>query len=153
MNDRDEMRVCVKHRFSASAERVFDAWLDPEKAGKFFFATATGQIVRVAIDARVGGAFTVVDRRNGEDAEHTGTYLELARPSRIVFGLKVDKYSADVTVVTIDIEPLPDGCELTIAHELDPRYADFAQRTREGWANMLELAAQVASEPPVTSHA
>src|ERR1044071_793415 len=114
MNDRGAMRVCVKHKFSAAAERVFDAWLDPEKAAKFFFATPTGQITRVEIDARVGGGFTVVDRRDGEDAEHTGTYLELDRPRRIVFSLKVDKYSADETIVTIEIAQLPDGCEVTI---------------------------------------
>lgn len=150
MNDRDAIRVCVRHHFSASAERVFDAWLDPEKAAKFFFATATGQIVRVAIDARVGGSFTIVDRRNGEDVAHTGTYLELVRPSRIVFSFKVDKYSADQTLVTIDIKPLPDGCEVTITHDLDPQFADFTQRTRAGWASMLELAAQVVSEAPAS---
>jgi hypothetical protein len=72
MNDRDAIRVCVKHRFSASAERVFD------------------------------------------------------------------------------IARLPDGCEVTITHDIDPKYADFAQRTHEGWARMLELAALVAAEPPKT---
>jgi uncharacterized protein YndB with AHSA1/START domain len=150
MNDRDTIRVCVKHRFSASPERVFDAWLDPEKASKFFFATATGQIVRVEIDARVGGGFTVVDRRNGEDVAHTGTYLELTRPSRIAFSFSVEKYSAEVSRVTIDIAPLDAGCEVTITHELDAKYADFAPRTSEGWACMLELAAQLVMEPPAS---
>jgi uncharacterized protein YndB with AHSA1/START domain len=48
------VKVRVIHRFRASPERVFDAWLDPEKAGKWLFATASGQMVRVDIDARIG---------------------------------------------------------------------------------------------------
>jgi uncharacterized protein YndB with AHSA1/START domain len=55
--------VTVKHRFTASAERVYDAWLDPEKARKFLYATATGEIVRCEVDARVGGKYVIVDRR------------------------------------------------------------------------------------------
>jgi len=71
--------VQVSHRFSASAEPVFDAWLDPQKAGKFLFAIPKGQMVRVEIDGRVGGKFCFVDRRDNEDIEHIGEYLEVVR--------------------------------------------------------------------------
>ena len=68
-------RVTVTHRFLASAERVYDAWLDPEKMRRFLYTTATGAIVRCEVDARVGGRYTIVDRRHGEDVLHEGTYL------------------------------------------------------------------------------
>ena len=64
--------VCVTRRFSASPERVFDAWLDPDTAGRWLFTTATGQMVRAEVDPRVGSSFTFTERRNGEDVEHTG---------------------------------------------------------------------------------
>ena len=57
----DRVLVRATHRFDASAERVYDAFLNPSRAGKFLFATPTGQIVRCEIDARVGGTFKIVD--------------------------------------------------------------------------------------------
>jgi uncharacterized protein YndB with AHSA1/START domain len=139
----DKVLVRVTHRFDASAERVYDAFLDPALAGKFMFATATGQIVRCDIDARVGGAFTIVDRRNGEDVVHAGTYLALERPRRIVFTLSVEKYSRDADTVTIEIRPLRKGCEVTLTHETETTDAASEERTHEGWTGILDLAAEL----------
>jgi uncharacterized protein YndB with AHSA1/START domain len=136
-------RVRVTHRFDASAERVYDAFLDPDKAARFLFATAAGQNVRCDIDARIGGRFTIVDRRNGVDVVHTGTYLELDRPRRIVFTLLVEKYSSDAEVVTIGISPLSRGCELTLSHEMKAKDAASRDRAREGWTNILDVAAEL----------
>lgn len=55
------------------------------------FATPTGQIARCEIDARVGGTFTIVDRRGGDDIVHAGTYVALERPRLIVFTFSVPK--------------------------------------------------------------
>jgi uncharacterized protein YndB with AHSA1/START domain len=135
--------VRVTHRFEASAERVFDAWLDPKTAVQWLFATPTGQMVRVEIDARVGGRFIFVDRRNGEDIEHRGEYLEIDRPRRLVFTFGVPKYSRETTRVCIDIVPRETGCELTLTHEgVLPEYVD---RTRTGWTEILgRLSATLA---------
>jgi uncharacterized protein YndB with AHSA1/START domain/predicted SnoaL-like aldol condensation-catalyzing enzyme len=135
--------VRITRRFDASAERVFDAWLDPKKAGTFLFATETGRMIRADIDARVGGSFCFVDRRDGEDVEHTGTYLEIDRPRRLVFTFSVPKYSAVITRVTIVIEPLAAGCELTLTH--DGVLPEYASRTQSGWSGILEGLASAVS--------
>jgi uncharacterized protein YndB with AHSA1/START domain len=127
--------VRVTRRFTASAERVFDAWLDPQKTGKWLFATATGQMVRVEIDARVGGRFVFTDRRNGEDVEHVGEYLEIDRPHRLVFTFMVPKYSQISTRVTIEIMPVGSGCELTLTHE--GVLPEYQSRTESGWTTIL----------------
>jgi uncharacterized protein YndB with AHSA1/START domain len=138
------VRVRIVRRFDASAERVFDAWLDPNKAGRWLFATATGQMVRVEINARVGGRFVFVERRSGEDVEHTGEYLELDRPKRLVFGFSVPKYSTAVTRVAIDIVPAGSGCELTLVHE--GVLPEYEAQTQSGWKMILDaLATNLAS--------
>jgi len=138
--------VRVTHRFAASAERVFDAWLDPKSAGRWLFATAAGQMVRVDIDARVGGRFVLVDRRDGEDIEHCGEYLQIDRPRRLVFTFGVPKYSAEMTRVCIDIIPRDPGCELTLTHE--GVLPDYTARTEAGWTGILAHLAEVLARSP-----
>lgn len=139
--------VRVTRRFSASAERVFDAFLDPQKAGRFMFATPAGQMVRAEVDARVGGRYVFTDRRAGEDVEHHGEYLEIDRPRRLVFTFSVDRYSTDADRVQIDIVPLETGgCELTLTHEMKPEWAEYAARTQEGWTSIIDGLARVLGE-------
>jgi uncharacterized protein YndB with AHSA1/START domain len=132
----DPVLVRVTRRYAASPERVFDAFLDPEKAGRFMFATAAGRMVRAEVDARVGGRYLFVDRRDGEDVEHFGEYLEIDRPRRLVFTFSVDRADAGDRV-SIDIVPLESGCELTLTHEMKPEWAEWADRTTEGWTTIL----------------
>jgi uncharacterized protein YndB with AHSA1/START domain len=146
----DRVLARVTHRFDAAAERVYDGFLDPSQASRFMFATATGQIVRCDIDARVGGPYTIVDRRNGEDVVHTGTYLALERPRRIVFTLSVETYSKETDTVTIEIARLRTGCEVTLTHEMKAKYAPFQDRAREGWTGILAVAAELLVDEPPT---
>lgn len=126
--------VRVARVFTASAERVFDAWLDPAMAKRFLFAAPIGEIVATEIDARVGGSFCIV-RRDDRDVEHVGTYLEIDRPRRLVFTFAVPTYSAAETLVTIDIVPAAEGCELTLTHE--HVLPEWAERTEQGWGAIL----------------
>jgi uncharacterized protein YndB with AHSA1/START domain len=133
----------VTRRFSASPQRVFDAWLDSRTAGKWLFATARGQIVCVEIDARAGGWFYIVERRHGENVEHIGEHLEIVRPHRLVFTLSVEKYSLDFERVTVAFDPRGTGCELTLTQKTKP---ESARQVSHGWMRMLEGLAAVLGE-------
>ena len=137
--------VRLTRRFSAPAGRVFDAFLDPEVARRFLFATPDGEMVRVDIDARVGGRFFVTERRDGEDVEHTGEYLEIDRPRRLVFTFGVPKYDPAYDRVTIEIEPTEDGCELTLTQVMHD-YAAWGPQTQEGWTKIIGALAGVLGE-------
>jgi uncharacterized protein YndB with AHSA1/START domain len=128
--------VRVSRRFDAPPERLFDAWLDPQNSGRWLFATPAGQMVRVEIDARVGGQFVFTDRRDGEDIEHTGEYLEIDRPRRLAFNFRVPKFSNEPSLIRIDIAPAGTGSELTLVHE--GVFPEYAARTEEGWQGILE---------------
>jgi len=135
----------LTRRFDASAERVFDAWLDPATAGRWLFATDNGEMVDVTIDARVGGRFSFT-RRDGEDVEHVGEYLEIDRPRRLVFTFAVPKFDPAVTRVTLDITPVGKGCELVLTHE--DVLPDWADATQQGWGMILGHLAENLHQQP-----
>jgi uncharacterized protein YndB with AHSA1/START domain len=125
----------VTRSFATNPECVFDAWLNPAIARRFLFATPTGEMVRVDIDARVGGKFLMVRRSDGEDVEHVGEYLVIERPRRLVFTFAVAKFSTQFTQVTIEIAAITGGCTLTLTHE--GVLPEWAERTQEGWGMIL----------------
>ena len=133
----------VTHRFSASPERVYDAWLDPAKLRAWMSAALksmglAGDVRRIEVDARVGGRFFFSDMRDAGEAKHWGTYRVLDRPRQIEFTWIVDaSQEADPSVVTITIEPDGDGSFVTILHTMAPEWVSYVERVETGWSNML----------------
>ncbi len=148
--DRPPLRVAVTHDYAAPPERVFDAWLDPLIAPHFLFATPGGQMIQVEINARVGGEALIVERRAGGDARHRLKFEVIERPHRLVvlFAAGMDgDGDADWSRVTIDIAPRPGGgCTLTLRHDMDPAWAEWADRTRAGWSMMLDSLEPLAGD-------
>ena len=141
MTDKLHLKVVVTHSFSASPERVFDAWLDPKMIEKWMFSPnlLEQEVVRISLDARVGGSFSFVVRRQDKEIDHIGEYLEIDRPRYLVFTWGIRQDSGDSSRVMVDIVAKGTGAELTLTHELDPAWADYASRTRDSWTKMLQV--------------
>jgi uncharacterized protein YndB with AHSA1/START domain len=136
--------LTVRRAFAASPGRVFDAWLDPDQARRFLFATPEGVMTIVQVDARVGGDALIVERRPAGEARHRLRFEAIERPHRLVFLFAADPAAeGEWTRVTITIAPEGDGCVLTLRHEMDPAWAAYEERTREGWTSILAGLADV----------
>lgn len=133
----DPIILTIERHIAASPEKVFDAWLDPEAVGKWLFATPDGVMERVEIDPRVGGRFLIAERRGADLAEHFGEYLEIDRPRRLAFSFAAIR-DAGYTKVTVAIAPQGSGSRVTLVHEMDPQWADYEERTRQGWTKILD---------------
>jgi uncharacterized protein YndB with AHSA1/START domain len=76
-----------------------------------------------------------VERHGGAIIEHTGEYLEITPPWRLVFSLAMERYPHALTRVGVAIAPLEKGCELVLTHDRVP--AVCAEDTALRWAGIL----------------
>jgi uncharacterized protein YndB with AHSA1/START domain len=138
------LSIRIGRRIDASAERTFHAWLDPDVAGKWLFATAARPMARVDIDARAGRGFRFIDRRDGETFDYRGTYTAIVPHRHVAFTLWTPDDPYAVTRVTVDIAAHRNGCAVVLAHEAVS--FDRAVTTRQRWTGILYgLAATLAS--------
>ena len=139
--DESKVVVSVSRQFSQQAEQLFDAWLEAETAKRFLFRSDGGEIIKCDIDPQVGGGFVITDRRPGGDAEHVGRYVEIDRPSRLVFVFGMPADSPDEDTVTLEFAPTSTGSEITLTAEMAPGYEDYVEQVRDAWAEMLDKLA------------
>lgn len=143
----EPIKAVVTKRFAASAERVFDAWLDPDWLGRWMFGpnVRDERIVRLGVEPRVGGKFSFVVDRAGTQIDHVGEYLALDRPRLLVFTWATRDSLPETSRVIVEIVPLDGGCELTVTHVMAPAWSAYAERAAGAWQKMLDVLAGALS--------
>jgi uncharacterized protein YndB with AHSA1/START domain len=136
----EPIKAVVTKRFAASAERVFDAWLDPDWLGRWMFGPSVREerIVRLGVEPRVGGKFSFVVDRAGTEIDHVGEYLALDRPRLLVFTWATRDSLPETSRVIVEIVPLDGACELTVTHVMAPSWSAYAERAAGAWKKMLD---------------
>jgi uncharacterized protein YndB with AHSA1/START domain len=124
--------VKISRHFSVSAERVFDAWLNPAIIKLWMFKSAVNEIVNVKIQRWVGGRFSILEQSEDGEIDHFGEYKEITGPRRLGFSLEVPHHFPGVTVVDIQIDPDINGCNLILTQTGVP-----AKITEGSWIEML----------------
>ena len=134
-------KIEIRKELSASAEMVYDAWLDPESVKKWM-CPAEGVIVpNPHIEAKVGGKFQF-DMQAGENSlPHFGEYRQLERPNKIQFTWNSFNTNNQDSLVTIVIESSGENsCFLTLTHEKLPTDESIKDHTN-GWTRIMNCLA------------
>ncbi|WP_424139067.1 SRPBCC family protein [Roseomonas chloroacetimidivorans] len=128
----------VRRRFEAPAERVFDAWTNPDLARQWLFPIWVGEVLAIEMDARPGGVFRVTGARH----QGFGEILEMDRPRRLVLAFGVPAQGSSLDRLVAEITPDGTGCLLSVTKEGLP--PDLAEETEADWGVMFDgLAAAI----------
>ncbi len=135
MTTNASQRLELRHHFSQPPERLFDAWTDAKGMVSWMRPGPTTE-VRVELDVREGGAFSIDMVFGDQSILHTGTYKTVERPRRLVFTW-LAPHLDEPTTVSIDFNAKDGGTEVVLVHEGLPSEESVANHTG-GWGQILE---------------
>lgn len=133
-------RVTIVRRIKAPPAKVYAALTQPDLMLQWWSPDA-GPTVSAEADVRPGGRFSIVFRLfSGEQHNPTGVYQEVVPEQKLVFTWDWPGMPERVSLVTIVLEPVEGGTELTLIHEQLP---DDSARTShaQGWNGLLDKLA------------
>jgi len=139
-----ELKLNISKIIHAPIEKVFDAWLNPILLSKFMTPMPGMPESHVENDARQGGTFTIIMHVGDEKLPHTGEYLEINRPNRLVFTWASHR-SPDDSRVTLNFTRIDDHkTEVSLSQV---KFIDEEARSDHegGWSNILDKLNDVMS--------
>jgi uncharacterized protein YndB with AHSA1/START domain len=134
-----ENTVVIRRRIPARREEVYAAWTDPESI-KHWMCPGDAQTAIATLDVRVGGKFRIVMKGRERDYIHTGEYVTVDPPSKLVFSWSTEEGAEAKTMVTVELADAGEQCELTLTHQRLP--GDQAPRYSGGWDQIAQKLAE-----------
>jgi uncharacterized protein YndB with AHSA1/START domain len=125
--------VEIRRLLPASPEEVFRWWTQADLLAQWMSPVGS---VEAVVDLRVGGRFRIVMSGGGMTIDHSGEYLEVDPPKRVVFTWVSPYTGARPSVVTVELVPAAGGTELFLSHRRLP--IDAAESHQGGWGSMLD---------------
>lgn len=140
-------KLIVQERLiEATPEEVFEAWSDAANLSQWMCPAEGMRPASVELDFRVGGFFRIVMHGPDQDYLHTGEYLEIDPPKRLVFTWVSDfiPEAEAMTRVSVTFEPAGAGqTRLRLEHsEIPDSDTDAYAGHESGWRRILELVSQ-----------
>jgi len=135
-----ELVLQVSRRYDAPAERVFDAWTNPDVL-KDWYAPQPGWTSEIAeVDLRPGGAFRLGMKDPESGALHVafGEYTEVSRPEKLAFTWTWEgQEDRPATLVEIDFVQDGGATDVTLTHS---GFASEESRDSHshGWNGLLD---------------
>jgi uncharacterized protein YndB with AHSA1/START domain len=135
-------RVTVRRAIEASAEELFDAWLDPESVAEWMRPNGIDRTSAV-IDAHVGGTYEITMQRGAGPLLHKGVYQEIDRPRRLVFTWSAEGPLQHTSLVTVEFNERGGTTEVVVTHEQLPAADDVRPSVHTGWTQAIERLAKL----------
>lgn len=136
----NDSALMVERTLPAPIDEVYAAWTDPKFMGTWLSPTGTAE---VEADVRVGGALRVVMIGDDTRIEHTGEYLVVEPPHRLIFTWISPHTGSQPSIVTVVLTAQGDETHLRLSHERLPQ--ETARSHEGGWGQILDrLAAAMA---------
>lgn len=139
-----DLSLTTSRVIAAPADRVFNAWLEPDMLVKFMTPDTNVSVPSAKTDPVVGGRFDLVMKAGDNEIPHAGTYLEINRHSRLVFTWE-SPFSTEGSTVSLDFDPVADGTKVTLTH-----VKFLSEETREnhnaGWTKILKALGAALAE-------
>ena len=126
--------VVARRTIAATAEELFDAWLDPQ-AIAIWMRPGSIQTTTATVDAKVAGRYEIVMQSATETYPHTGVYRVIDRPRRLVFTWLSRGTEERESLVTVDFIARAAGTEVVVTHEHLPEHAERSHA--DGWTSAL----------------
>jgi uncharacterized protein YndB with AHSA1/START domain len=102
----------------APAHLVFEAWTTPALFKRWWAPKSLGMsLASVEMDVRVGGGYRLVFNNEGPGMAFFGRYLEVTRPSRLVWTNEESGEDGPITTLTLEENG---GKTLVVLRELYP---------------------------------
>lgn len=117
MNKFSTITLTMTRNFDVASEKVFDAWLNPDMMKKWFF-TLEGTNKVAQNNPQVGGAWEIIDQRDGTEYRAIGEYLEVDSPQKLVFTFKMPQFSDTEDTITVELKELHEGSEMTFSQHI-----------------------------------
>lgn len=123
--------VTVTRMLPASAERVFDLWINPKSPGGPWFGAD-----RVIFNGVVDGLFYLALKHEGRGWPHYGRFIALERPRLIEYTWVSEATKGIESVVKLTLEPKGSETEVTLHHSGLPD-DEMGRQHKDGWTWIL----------------
>jgi uncharacterized protein YndB with AHSA1/START domain len=136
--------VTVRREIDASAEELFDAWLDPDAMAQWMRPNGIESTTAV-VDARVGGAYEITMGHRSGPLFTWGIYQEIDRPRRLVFTWSARGALEPPSLVTVEFKRRGRLTEVIVTHEQLPGHDQIAP-VNAGWSQAIERLVELFRE-------
>ncbi len=143
--------ITLSKDFRAPAEKIFDAWTDPEVL-KSWFGPEGVVTTAASIDLRPGGSYSLtMALPDGKTVIHRGVYRSIEKPSMLSFTWILEGQDCEgskeqhaETLVTLEFQEKNNITTLVLTHDFLPSESS-KEAHGYGWAGSLDRLMRVFS--------